>query len=55
MTGARNLPMGRHDEKTISTPDTRRAFEKLVRSEEEILSELQDLLALHHDMLSGWH
>ena len=36
MAGYRDLPMGRHDEAAMASPDILAAFEKFVRLEEEV-------------------
>lgn len=41
MAGYRNLPMGRHDEKAMTHPRVRTAFEKLVQHKQELLTLLE--------------
>jgi hypothetical protein len=41
MAGYRDLPMGRHDQKAMSAPKVREAFEKFVKLEQELLALLQ--------------
>ena len=41
MVGYRDLPMGRHDEKVMTHPGVRQAFEKFVTQKQELLSLLE--------------
>jgi hypothetical protein len=41
MAGARDLPMGRHDEAAMASPAVQRAFERFVEVEQELLTLLQ--------------
>src|SRR5688572_3225526 len=51
MAGYRDLPMGRHDQKAMSAPNVREAFEKFVRLEQELLALLQGRLEQDRRML----
>jgi hypothetical protein len=41
MAGARDLPMGRHDEAAMAAPGVQRVFERFVELEQELLTLLQ--------------
>jgi hypothetical protein len=49
MTGYRDLPMGRHDAERMSAQQT--AFERFVRSERALLSDLTKAVSEHEAML----
>jgi hypothetical protein len=51
MAGYRDLPMGGHDQKAMSAPNVREAFEKFVRLEQELLALLQKKLEQDRRML----
>ena len=52
MDGYRGLPMGRHDERAMSGSEFGDAFERLVRSERELLALLQQRLERDEGMLA---
>jgi hypothetical protein len=41
MAAARDLPMGRHDEQAMSSPEVAEAFQRLVGAKQELLTLLQ--------------
>jgi hypothetical protein len=41
MAAARDLPMGRHDAQTMTSPEVTHAFQHLVRAKQELLALLQ--------------
>jgi len=41
MAAARDLPMGRHDQQAMSSPEVAEAFQRLVRAKQELLALLQ--------------
>ena len=51
MAGYANLPMGAHDERVLSDATAVAVFETLVRREQELISLLQQRLAIHEPML----
>ena len=51
MAGYRDLPMGRHDLEAASSPEARRAFEKLVELEQELLTLLETRTDQHRKLL----
>jgi hypothetical protein len=51
MAAYRDLPMGRHDQKSMSGPEVFRAFEDFVTVEEELLAMLQNRLKQDRRML----
>jgi hypothetical protein len=53
MARHRDLPMGRHDEKAMSSPAVRAAFEKFVRAEQELLGMLQARREQDREMLAS--
>jgi hypothetical protein len=53
MAGARDLPMGRHDEAAMASTEVQRAFQRFVELEEEILTMLQSRLEQDRRMLSA--
>lgn len=48
----RDLPMGRHDQKAMSTPEILEAFEKFVKVEQELLALLQRRVEQDQRMLT---
>jgi hypothetical protein len=52
MAGYRDLPMGRHDEKAMSSPENRETFEEFVNLEEELLVLLEKRVEQDRKMLS---
>jgi hypothetical protein len=53
MAGYRDLPMGRHDEKAMSGPQVRAAFEKFVRVEQELRAMLEKRVEPDRSMLAA--
>jgi hypothetical protein len=51
MASYRDLPMGRHDERKMSSREARAAFEEYVRVERALLSLLNDTIDGHQAML----
>ena len=52
MAGYRDLPMGRHDGKAMSSPRARETFEQFVKLEHELVTLLQTRLGKDREMLS---
>jgi hypothetical protein len=52
MASYRDLPMGRHDERKMSSREARAAFEQYVRMERALLSLLNDTIDGHEAMLT---
>jgi CelD/BcsL family acetyltransferase involved in cellulose biosynthesis len=52
MAGHRDLPMGRHDQRAMSSPELAEAFEKFVNAEQELRSLLQARLEQDQRMLA---
>jgi hypothetical protein len=44
MAAARDLPMGRHDEQTMASPEIADAYRRLVRAKQELLGLLQRMV-----------
>jgi hypothetical protein len=42
MAGYRDLPMGKHDQQAMSRPAVRRAFEKFVRTKQDVVALLRN-------------
>jgi hypothetical protein len=53
MAGYRDLPMGRHDMRTMMDRDNVAAFQRYVRVEEELLGLLRSRLDVDHGMLAA--
>ena len=53
MAGYRDLPMGRHDPQTMSSPRLHEAFARLVQVERQLLELLQRQVEEHRAMLEG--
>jgi hypothetical protein len=51
MARYRDLPMGRHDEKAMTHPRVREAFEKFVQSKQELLTLLEQTAERDHRLL----
>ena len=51
MAGYRDLPMGRHDEKAMTHPRVREAFEKFVQYKRELLELLEQTEERDHKLL----
>jgi len=51
MAGYRDLPMGRHDEKAMTHPRVREAFEKFVQQKQELLELLEQTRERDHQLL----
>jgi hypothetical protein len=51
MAGYRDLPMGRHDEEAMSSPDVAEAFTRFVTAERELLALLQNRMEQDQRML----
>ena len=52
MAGYRDLPMGRHDERALADPKVVEAFERLVKVEDELLSQLRAAVERDRQMLA---
>jgi len=52
MAASRHVPMGRHDEAAMSSPETLKAFTDFVTAEQELLTLLQDAVEEHQRMLA---
>jgi hypothetical protein len=52
MAAARDLPMGRHDQQAMSSPEVAEAFQRLVRAKQELLALLQRMVEQDQRMLA---
>jgi hypothetical protein len=52
MAGARDLPMGRHDTKTMASPEVGDAFQRFVRAKQELLALLQGMVEQDRRLLA---
>ena len=52
MAVARDLPMGRHDQQAMSSPEVAEAFQRLVRAKQELLALLQRMVEQDQGMLA---
>jgi len=55
MTGYRDLLMGRHDEKAMTHPRVREAFEKFVQHKQELLALLEQMAERDQQLLEVMH
>jgi hypothetical protein len=53
MAGARDLPMGRHDQAALASPMAFRSFQRFVEVEQDLLTTLQHRLEQDHQMLAA--
>jgi hypothetical protein len=53
MSGARDLPMGRHEKVAMASPVIRHSFERFVKSEQELLTILKRRLERDQQMLAA--
>ena len=53
MAGARDLPMGRHDEQTMGSPEVGDAFRRFVEAKQELLVLLQRMAEQDQKMLAA--
>ena len=52
MAAARDLPMGRHDRQTMTSPEVADAFRRLVKDKQELLALLQHMVEQDQRMLA---
>ena len=52
MAAARDLPMGRHDEQTMTSPEVGAAFQRFVTAKQELLDLLQQMVEEDRRMLA---
>jgi hypothetical protein len=52
MAAARDLPMGRHDQQTLTSPEVAEAFQRFVKSKQELLALLQRMVEQDQRMLA---
>lgn len=52
MAAARDLPMGRHDAQTMSSPEVGDAFQRFVKAKQELLDLLQGMVEEDRRMLA---
>jgi hypothetical protein len=52
MAAARDLPMGRHDQQTLTSPEVGEAFQRFVRAKQELLALLQQMVEQDQRMLA---
>jgi hypothetical protein len=52
MAAARDLPMGRHDQQTLTSPEVGEAFQRFVRAKQELLVLLQRMVEQDQRMLA---
>lgn len=55
MAGARDLPMGRHDEKAMTHPRVRETFETFIKHKQELSVLLQETAARDDQLLETMH
>jgi hypothetical protein len=53
MAAARDLPMGRHDAQTMTSPEVAQAFQHLVKAKQELLALLQRTAGQDQQMLAA--
>jgi hypothetical protein len=53
MSGARDLPMGRHDDQKLASPEAVEAFQQLVGIEEDVAATLAETAGQHRAMLEA--
>jgi hypothetical protein len=53
MAAARDLPMGRHDAQTLSSPEVADAFRHFVKAEQELAATLQGMAEADQRMLAA--
>jgi hypothetical protein len=53
MAAARDLPMGRHDAQTMTSPEVAHAFRHLVKAKQELLDLLQGTAEWDRRMLAA--
>jgi hypothetical protein len=51
MAAARDLPMGRHDEQAMTSPEVGAAFHRLVEAKQELLALLQRMAEQDQQLL----
>jgi hypothetical protein len=52
MAAARDLPMGRHDQQAMSSPEVAEAFQRLVGAKQQLLALLQEMAELDQRLLA---
>jgi hypothetical protein len=52
MAAARDLPMGRHDQQTLTSPEVGEAFQRFVKAKQELLALLQQMVEQDQRMLA---
>ena len=52
MAAARDLPMGRHDQQTLTSPEVGDAFHRFVKAKQELLALLQRMVEQDQRMLA---
>jgi hypothetical protein len=52
MAAARDLPMGRHDQQTLTSPEVGEAFQRFVGAKQELLALLQQMVEQDQRMLA---
>ena len=52
MAAARDLPMGRHDQQTMGSPEVGDAFQRLVMAKQELLALLQRMVEQDQQLLA---
>jgi hypothetical protein len=55
MAAARDLPMGRHDEQAMQSPEVGHAFQRLVDAKRELLALLQRMAEQDQQLLAQMH
>ena len=53
MAGARDLPMGRHDTQTLTSPEVADAFRHFVKAKQELVATLQRMAEEDQRMLAA--
>jgi hypothetical protein len=52
MAAARDLPMGRHDQQALTSPEVAEAFQRFVKAKQELLVLLQRMVEQDHQLLA---
>jgi hypothetical protein len=52
MADARDLPMGRHDQQTLTSPEVGEAFQRFITAKEELLALLQRMVEQDQHLLA---
>jgi uroporphyrinogen-III synthase len=53
MAAARNLPMGRHDAQTLTSPEVAHAFQHFIKAKQELLALLERMAEQDRRLLAA--